>query len=236
MVPFADGTTQEVYVLVGADGIHSSVRTALFGAERPEFTGVVAYRAVVPTEQVAGAPNLDAFTKWWGSDLNTQIVTFPLNRGRDTFIFATTPQESWTDESWTQPGDVEELRAAYTGFHHDARMLLDACCGVLKSALYVRDPLVRWSDGNVTVLGDASHPMMPFMAQGAGQAIEDGSVLARHLGVPGRASDVSLCLFEEARLDRTAKIQLASRGNTWLKDSGNADWVYEYDAWSVPVA
>lgn len=234
-VSFADGTGHDVDVLIGADGIHSAVRTGLFGAESPEFTGVVAYRAVLPREQLAGVPNLDAFTKWWGPTSDIQIVTFPLNRGRDIFVFATTPQESWTDESWTQPGDADELRASYTGFHPEATALLDPCREVLKSALYVRDPLSAWSRGRVTILGDAAHPMMPFMAQGAGQAIEDGIVLARHLDVSGRSVEDSLARFESARKDRTAKIQVASRGNNWLKESGNADWVYQYDAWSAPV-
>lgn len=234
-VTFANGSNEIVDILIGADGIHSAVRKSLFGQESPEFTGVVAYRAVVPTELLADAPNLDAFTKWWGPDLDTQIVTFPLNRGRDIFIFATTPQDTWTDESWTQPGSVTELRSAYEGFHPEATMLLDACDQVLKSALYIRDPLAAWGDGNVMLLGDACHPMMPFMAQGAGQSIEDGIVLARHLMVADRPAATSLSRYQDARLDRTSKIQLASRGNTWLKDSGNADWVYEYDAWSVPV-
>lgn len=104
-------------------------------------------------------------------------MTFPLNQGKDTFIFATTGQESWTEESWTSEGDVNELRAFYKDFHADARALLDACDTTLKSALYERDPLQNWSVGCVTLLGDACHPMLPFMAQGAGMAIEDAVVL-----------------------------------------------------------
>ncbi len=236
VVEFADGDTCEVDVLVGADGIHSVVREAMFGPEHPEFTGVVAYRAVVPADRLAGVPNLGAFTKWWGPDPETQIVTFPLNRGRDVFVFATTPQDSWREESWTTPGDVEELRAAYRTFHPEARALLDACDEVLKSALYVRDPLPAWSVGPMTLLGDACHPMMPFMAQGAGMAIEDAVVLARALEAAGPCELTSaLQAYEAARLPRTGRIQIGSRGNEWLKDSGNGDWVYAYDAWSVPL-
>lgn len=234
---FADGTHHKVDVLIGADGIHSTVRTALLGQEHPQFTGVVAYRAVVPAERLHGVDNLGAFTKWWGPNPETQIVTFPLNRGRDIFIFATTPQESWREESWTSPGDVEELRAMYVDFHPEARALLDACDSVLKSALYVRDPLASWSRGNMTLLGDACHPMMPFMAQGAGMAIEDAIVLARHLAAADPA-DVPQAFkrYEANRLDRTSQIQIGSRGNNWLKAGSNADWVYEYDAWTVPLA
>lgn len=233
---FADGSTQRVDVLVGADGIHSTVRTAIVGKEHPVFTGVVAFRAVVPAERLQGVNNLNAFTKWWGPNPETQIVTFPLNRGRDIFIFATTPQDSWRNESWTTPGDVNELRAFYADFHPEARALLDACDEVLKSALYVRDPLPTWSKGNMTLLGDACHPMMPFMAQGAGMAIEDGIVLARCLAdANGDDVPAALARYQAARLDRTSQIQIGSRGNNWLKAGSNADWVYEYDAWNVAL-
>ena len=232
---FADGTTDRADLVIGADGIHSAVRTAVHGQEHPEFTGVVAFRAVVPAEKLADQADLGTFTKWWGPDPQTQIVTFPLNRGDDVFIFATAPQDSWLEESWTTPGDSDELRSMYASFHPEARRLLDAVNEVLKSALYVRDPLPRWSTDRVTLLGDACHPMMPFMAQGAGQAIEDAVVLARALSEPGELAD-RLRAYEEARHERTATIQIGSRGNEWLKDSGDGDWVYGYDAWTTPVS
>ncbi|MCP1713627.1 salicylate hydroxylase [Kerstersia gyiorum] len=238
-VQLADGRQLQAAALVGADGIHSAVRTAMFGSDQPRFTGFVAYRAVVPAARLQGVPNLGAFTKWWGPDHYTQIVTFPLNRGEDIFIFATTAQASWKQESWTALGHVDELRAAYAGFHADARALLQACDEVLKTALYERDPLPVWSRGGVTLMGDAAHPMLPFMAQGAGMAIEDGVVLARCLadvdcadtGAVARA----LQQFEQARQARTSRVQLGSRGNNWLREGGNADWVYGYDAWTTPL-
>jgi salicylate hydroxylase len=231
---FDNGETAEADVLVGADGIHSAVRSSLFGQDKPVFTGIVAYRAVVETTRLSEVPNLDAFTKWWGPQPHTQIVTFPLNRGRDVFVFATTAQDSWRHESWTAPGDVDELREHYRDFHPEARALLAGCDDVLKSALYVRDPLPTWSDGCRTLLGDACHPMMPFMAQGAGMAVEDAVVLARAL-TECPTTETALKSYEAARLDRTAHIQRGSRGNDWLKDSTNADWVYDYDAWNVPI-
>ncbi|MCO5397935.1 FAD-dependent monooxygenase [Ralstonia soli] len=238
-VRFADDSEEKVDVLIGADGIHSVVRTALFGQESPVFTGVIAYRAVVPAERLAGVPNLDAFTKWWGPDTQTQIVTFPLNRGRDIFVFATVAQDAWRHESWTTPGRVEDLRNAYAGFHAEARALLDACDDVLVSALYVRDPLPAWSSGRATLLGDACHPMMPFMAQGAGMAIEDGVVLARCLAAAAPAGVAAvpeaLTRYQAARHTRTSRIQIGSRSNAWLKEGGNADWVYDYDAWNVAL-
>jgi salicylate hydroxylase len=181
-------------------------------------------------------PNLDAFTKWWGPTPDLQIVTFPLNRGRETFVFATTSQADWRHESWTMPGDVVELRAAYAMFHPEARALLDACTEVTKSALYVRDPLPRWSLGCATLLGDACHPMTPFMAQGACMAIEDAVVLGRVFkGVDASGVVAALQRYENARKERTARVQIGSRGNEWLKDGGNADWVYGYDAWAAPL-
>lgn len=234
-IRFVDGTEEVVDTLVGADGIHSVIRTAMFGAEHPRFTGVVSYRAVVPRERLA-VPELDAFTKWWGPTPESQIVTFPLNRGHDTFVFATTAQDSWRHESWTAPGSVEELRAAYADFHPHARALLDACDSVLKSALYERDPLPAWSRRRMTLLGDACHPMMPFMAQGAGMAIEDAVVLGRCLA-DAASEDVPAALrqYETARLERTSRIQRGSRDNTWMREHGNADWVYGYDAWTVAL-
>ncbi|UPG73370.1 FAD-dependent monooxygenase [Roseomonas gilardii subsp. gilardii] len=231
---FADGTQACVSALIGADGIHSVVRAALFGEEQPRFTGVVAYRAVIPRDRL-DLPGLDRFTKWWGPNAASQIVTFPISAGRETFIFATTPQESWREESWTTPGSVEELRAEYAGYHPEARALLAACDSVLKTALYERDPLPAWSRGRITLLGDACHPMMPFMAQGAGMAVEDAVVLARCLDAGAGDIPAALRRYEQARMARTAEIQVASRGNAWLRAGGNADWVYGYDAWTVPL-
>jgi salicylate hydroxylase len=234
-IRFADGSEETVDVLIGADGIHSAVRAAMFGPEHPEFTGLVAYRTVVPRAKLS-VPNLDAFTKWWGPSPSVQIVTFPLNKGTETFVFATTPQDDWRHESWTMPGDVEELRRVYANFHPEATALLAAATQVMKSALYVREPMLAWSAGRTTLLGDACHPMVPFMAQGACMAIEDAVVLSRALDGVERA-DVAAALrrYEAARKERTARVQMGSRGNEWLKDGGNADWVYGYDAWSVPL-
>jgi salicylate hydroxylase len=230
---FADGSSARHDVVIGCDGIHSRVRAALFGDESPRFTGVVSFRAVVPTKKVSHVPEIEAFTKWWGPNPQSQIVTFPLNLGQDTFVFATTGQASWHEESWTSEGDVHELRSFYKDYHPDARALLDACTSVLKSALYERDPLPQWSKGRVTLLGDACHPMLPFMAQGAGMAIEDGVVLGRCL--EGDNPEAELKRYEQARQDRTARIQVGSRGNQWMKGQESADWVYGYDAWRTPL-
>lgn len=233
---FANGETFEGDAVIGADGIHSPVRTAIFGPDAPRFTGLVSWRAVAPRAQAAGVSNLDSFTKWWGPQADRQIVVFPLTRGEEIFVFATTPREGWTEEGWTLPGDITELREAYKDFHPQARALLDACKEVTRSALHVREPMSRWSKERITLLGDAAHPMVPFMAQGACMAIEDAVVLGRALGTADR-NNVShaLKIYEDSRRDRTAAVQRGSLANDWLKEGGNADWVYGYHAWSAKL-
>lgn len=235
-IHFADGSVEDVDLIIGADGIHSAVRRELFGHDHPEFTGLVSYRAVIPRDAV-DVDNLDAFTKWWGPTPDVQVVVFPLTRGEEVFVFATTSQDDWREESWTLPGDVEELREVYRDFHADVRALLAACDSVTKSALYVREPMPQWSRGRTTLLGDAAHPMVPFMAQGACMAIEDAVVLSRCIEGAGRDDLMAaLARYEAARKARTAKVQRGSRANDWLKGEGNADWVYGYDAWGVSLA
>jgi salicylate hydroxylase len=235
-IQFQDSTEDTIDILIGADGIHSTVRTKLFGKENPEFTGVIAYRAVVPRESLPEHPDLDSFIKWWGDKPEVQIVSFPLNQGKDIFIFATTPQPEWTLESWTEHGHISEIKDIYQHFSADAKIRLNACTEVMKSALYVREPLPTWHKGNMVLLGDAAHPMMPFMAQGAGQAIEDAVVLARCIDESkGDNLEVVWQKYENTRLERTSKIQISSRSNEWLKNGGNGDWVYEYNAWKTPI-
>lgn len=235
-IRFADGTSRSFDLVIGADGIHSAVRTALFGQDDPKFTGILSYRAVFPREKGEGLRDLDAFTKWWGEISEKQIVTFPLTGGKEIFVFATTKQDGWSEEGWTLPGDVAELRAAYSNFHPEAQKLLAVCTEVTRSALHVREPMPRWSKGQATIMGDAAHPMVPFMAQGACMAIEDAVVLARALdGVRVDGIESALETYEAERRPRTAEIQRASLANEWMKKQGNADWVYGYDAWRVPL-
>jgi salicylate hydroxylase len=235
-IVFSDGSRQTFDVVIGADGIHSRIRAALWGQDDPKFTGMVSYRAVFPSERAAGLADTDAFTKWWGEIPEKQIVTFPLTQGKEIFVFATTPQDGWAEEGWTLPGDVNELRAAYANFHPDARALLDACETVTRSALHVRDPMPQWAKGHATILGDAAHPMVPFMAQGACMAIEDAVVLGRALSGAGSDDvEAGLAAYERERKPRTARIQESSLANEWLKNGSNADWVYGYDAWTVDL-
>lgn len=233
---FADGTTARADAVIGADGIHSTVREVLFGPEAPRFVGAVAFRSIVPADCLAQY-DLRWFTKWWGPNPWSQIVTFLINRGRDLFIFATVPETEWRNESWSIEGSVEELRPGFAGYHREATDTIAACETVLKTALHERDPLPQWTRGRVTLLGDACHPMMPFMAQGAGMGLEDAAVLARCIDAdPGGDPAAALARYERTRLERTARIQLASRANEFLRTGIDADWVYGYDARTAALA
>lgn len=230
---FVDRTKARVDALIGADGVHSVVRQVLFGSERPYFTGRVAHRTVFPASRVAG-PAPVACTKWWGIDRH--IVVYPTSRNRDEIYFVTSvPDPDWDVESWSARAEVDEVIEAMAGFHSDVQRLLAACPGVHKWALFERDPLPRWTDGPIVLLGDACHPMTPYMAQGAATALEDAAVLCRCL-CEDDESTTAFSRFERTRLERTARIQLTSRQNTWGRQPTDPEWVYGYDAWQTPIA
>jgi salicylate hydroxylase/6-hydroxynicotinate 3-monooxygenase len=129
------------------------------------------------------------------------------------------------------------LRAAFEGFHPSVQRVLAACPSVHKRILVDREPLADWSAGSVVLLGDAAHPMTPYMAQGAAMAIEDAAVLSRCLGGADRDGvAAALATYEATRKERTSRIQLTSRQNSWLKGVTDTDWVYGYNAWTAPLA
>ena len=166
---FTDGTWADADAVVGADGVHSTVLEILFGSGEPRFTGQVAYRATYRSELLG--TEIDDRVKWWGP--GRHIVTYKVNPRRDELYFiASTPEPDFKIELWSARGDLEQMRAAFTGFHPQARVILDACPEVRKWALVERDPLVRWSEGRIVLIGDACHPMLPYMAQGGSAAIE----------------------------------------------------------------
>src|SRR5271169_5829964 len=230
---FADDTMAMADAIVGADGMHSRVRELLLGAEEPVFTGRVAHRTVFPTALMGGFA-LDTCTKWWGPDRH--IVMYPVTASRDETYFVTgVPDPNWNHESWSTEGDMEELRAALSGFHQDVQRVLAACPKVHKWALFERDPLPRWSEGPIVLLGDACHPMMPHMAQGGASALEDAAIITRCLGAVDDIEE-AFRRYEATRQERTARLQLTSRENTWGKHKGDPGWVYDYDAWQTPIA
>jgi salicylate hydroxylase/6-hydroxynicotinate 3-monooxygenase len=232
---FADGASAEADVVIGADGVHSVVRETLFGAERPAFTGRVAYRTVFPAASLNGAA-IDDQSKWWGPDRH--IVIYYVNPQRSEVYFVTsTPEPDFTQESWSTTGDMTELRDAYRDFHPTVRSVLAAAPSAHKWALVVRDPLPSWTEGNIALLGDACHPMTPYMAQGAGTSIEDAAVLSRCLdGVGPDGAAAALRRYEATRKPRTSEIQALSRANDMNRFKAANELVYGYDAWTVPLA
>jgi salicylate hydroxylase len=248
----ADGDAIEADVVVGADGIHSAVRTALFGPTPARFSGLVAYRALVPGPAVAHLPV--EVTNRMGP--GRHLVSYFVGRDRQYYnLVCVVPEPTWDVESWTEPGVIDDLRAHFAGWSAAVSGLLEHVVEpVYRWALHDRQSLPAWSQGGATLLGDACHPMLPFMAQGACQAIEDAVVLRRCLEVGG--DDVALALrrYEAARLPRTARIQGLSWRNATtyhlpdgddqrgrdarlaVADSGGAsDWLFGYDAQSVDL-
>jgi salicylate hydroxylase len=211
-IRFADGSTVTADLVVGADGIHSVVRHGLFGAEEPRFTGHVAYRGLVPADRAPRLSPDPRCTVRMGP--GGHVVHYYVAAGRLLNVVCIAEERSWTRESWTDPGDVEELRALFAGWHPTVIDIIAAIDAPMKWALFDRDPFPRWSGRAVTLLGDACHPMLPYGAQGAAQAIEDAAVLAAVLaaadgpGVPG-----ALARYETVRRERAARVQAISRGN-----------------------
>jgi 6-hydroxynicotinate 3-monooxygenase len=234
---FEDGSHVQADFVVGADGVHSIVRDIIVGPDAPIHKGRIAYRAIFPSVLVSRDVGRSR-TKWWGIDRH--IVIYYTRPDRSEIYFVTSvpePAEWLTRESWSATGDVRELRQGYEGFHPDVRAVLNGCPDCHKWAILEREPLARWSDGRVVLLGDACHPMTPYMAQGAATAIEDAAVLARCLAeVNGEDVERAFKWYEAHRKPRTSKIQAISSANTWMK-GGNEDtsWLYGYDAWTVPL-
>ncbi|GAA0492253.1 hydroxylase [Paractinoplanes deccanensis] len=251
-VRFANGGTARFDVLVGADGIHSTVRRLLFGPGDPRFTGCAAYRAVVPAERVRHL-DLEVTAQIWMGP-GRHFVHYFISARRSVNFVAVVERDHWTRESWTDRADKADVLSAYAGWHPQVGELIGAAGEMYVWALFDRPPMPRWSDGPVTLLGDAAHAMLPFMAQGAAQAIEDGATLAALLGPLRRGADVAgaLTAYEKARLPRTARLQEMSAGNKTRfhlpdgpaqreRDSHMAagsrawsfnalDWVYAHDA------
>jgi len=236
---FADGTTARADAVIGADGVHSLVRDLIVGPDAPLHKGRIAYRAVFDASLMNGGEIRPSRTKWWGPDRHIVIYYTAQDRSQLYFVTSVPEPADWvTRESWSAKGDVGELRAAYEGFHPEVRMVLEACPDCHKWAILEREPLPHWSDGRVVLLGDACHPMTPYMAQGAATSIEDAAVLARCLAAV-ETDDIEGAFrrYEASRKPRTSRIQAISSANTWMS-GGNEDtsWLYGYDAWTVPLA
>jgi salicylate hydroxylase len=207
---FANGARIETDVLVAADGIHSTARRHLFDPEEPNFTGCAAYRGLVPAERLRDLDLEVTAQVWLGP--GRHFVHYFVQQERLVNFVAIVDQDAWARESWTDRGDVDEALAAYEGWHPQVRAILGAVDEIFIWGLFDRKPLERWAAGRVALLGDACHAMLPFMAQGAAQAIEDGATLAACLADRSDAPE-ALRLYERLRIPRASRIQTLSTQN-----------------------
>jgi salicylate hydroxylase len=241
--------------LIGADGVHSQIRETLFGGARATFTGFMAWRAVVPMERLPERLRQQHGMTWIGP--HGHVVTYPLRRGELLNFVTAIERDDWLIESWSEAGTIAECRRDFARWHADVLAIVDAIDVPYRWAMLGREPLPHWSVGRASLLGDACHPTLPFLAQGANMAIEDGMILARCLDADAGIA-AALRRYEAARLDRTSRIVRASLENVsryhnpQLADPVQAqafmdrefapramgaryDWLYDYNALTVPV-
>jgi salicylate hydroxylase len=249
---FDNSARAEADVLVGADGIHSKVHALIFGPEKARFTGCVAWRGLIPAERVRHLDIEVASHNWMGPD--GHVVHYWVGAGRFMNVVCVTEHGDWAEEGWTIPGRVADVAARYQAWHPTVRGLIAAFSETFVWALHDRTELPQWSRGRVTLLGDACHPMLPFMAQGAAQSIEDGATLTSLLNA--MPSDVPRALqrYETLRKPRATRLQEASSANRLrfhlhdgleqqkrdaaMANSGdrsiaNIGWLYMHDASAV---
>ena len=242
---FADGSTVEADLVVGADGIRSAVRESLFGGDKPIFTNQLFWRGTVAMDRliprVAGrfkgnfnlADNLG-----WLSPRTGRVLCYPMGAGRVLNIAAGNLTERWTSESWLTPAARDEVLAAYRDWDETLQIILAEVDAWFCQGVFDRDPLPRWTEGAVTLLGDAAHPMMPTLAQGAVMALEDAFVLGRSLAT-GDGIPAGLAAYEAQRRPRTARAQLQARAQyrANLTDPPpprlDRDWILGFDATAV---
>jgi salicylate hydroxylase len=245
---FEDGRTIEADVIVGADGINSEVRASLFGLQPARWTQQMAWRCMVPIERVptrvgpggSVAIGHDEYVGWLGPE--GHVICYPVRGGEFYNIFAGHVSEDWVDESWSVPSGIDELLAGYAGWNEALLEMLSHTTQCFKWGIRDRDPLERWTRGPIALLGDAAHPMMPTLAQGAAITLEDAFVLARALARFDHDPLAALKAYEAERLPRARDVQLQARQqfqNNRMRPAPpplSRDWIFQYDATREPVA
>jgi len=198
-------------VLVGCDGIHSAIREQLFGPDAPRFTGCVAWRATVPVDILPPGHVRPVASNWIGQ--GGHFVHYYVRRGELVNCVGVIERGAWQAESWSSAGAITEFINDFSGWHEDLQILMQAAENCFQWGLFDRDPLPQWGDGRVTLLGDACHPMLPFMAQGAVMAIEDAYTLTQCLAANESNLPGALSHYEALRKERTTVVQKMSRDN-----------------------
>jgi 2-polyprenyl-6-methoxyphenol hydroxylase-like FAD-dependent oxidoreductase/protocatechuate 3,4-dioxygenase beta subunit len=214
VLAFTDGTSAEADVVIGADGVHSTVRGAVTEPSPARYSGMCAFRALVPADRAPGFARRRAQTLWIGP--GHHLVHYPISGGAAVNLFACAPAAGYTTESWSATATVDELLAEFTGWDHRLHHLVQQAGLPGRWALLDREPLSRWSRGPITLLGDAAHPMFPFFAQGAAQAIEDAAVLARCLAEDTHTPARALRRYESLRIERTTRLQQVSHARAHI--------------------
>jgi salicylate hydroxylase len=220
-VSFANGAVVEGDAVIAADGIHSELRRHVTPPSRPVFSGSVAYRGVVPSESVPEWP-AGRWEMWLGP--SKHFLTYPLRAGALINYVGFVPADAEMKESWSAPGDPGQLRREFAGWDPRIGSLLQRVQSTFRSALYDREPLPAWTNGRLTLLGDAAHAMLPHLGQGANQSIEDGMALAIILARATRGSvPAALLAYERLRRERVAQVQRDARKNGLRYDSSYSD-------------
>ncbi|MCG8694328.1 MAG: FAD-dependent monooxygenase [Minwuiales bacterium] len=208
-VALADGSAMEADVVIGADGIHSMVRGALFDTAQPRFSGTTAWRGVIPAASVAAFDIPKTTSVWWGPDRS--MVHYYVSGGRAINWIGIVPADGDSVESWSATGAREDALREFAGWHPQVLALIEATEQPFKWALHDREPLPSWVDGRIALLGDAAHSMLPYHAQGAAQSIEDAWVLARCLAEGGDEPEQALARYQSLRIERANWVQRFSR-------------------------
>jgi salicylate hydroxylase len=220
-VKFANGATAEAEVVVAADGIHSELRSYVFPPSKPVFHGTISYRGLVSRERLPNWP-MDRWQMWAGP--SKHFLVFPVRHGTMVNYVGFVPTDEEMKESWSAPGNPAVLRREFEGWDPRIGNVLQQIDKTFRWALYDREPLPTWTKGRLTLLGDAAHPMLPHLGQGANQSIEDGMALATILAqVDTSAVPASLLAYERLRRERVAVVQLGARQNGLRLDSAYAD-------------
>ena len=214
-----DKDSREFDIVIGADGVHSAVRSDVAPDIKPEFTGFIAYRALIGRDDLGDHPTLESTRVYMGP--KAHIVAYPLRDGSVINLVAVQQQKEWVSEGWNHPLEQNDLVQKFRGWAPECLALLAAASDVHQWGLFSHPVLPRWSDGKTILIGDAAHSMLPFMAQGAAMGIEDAWVLAAEIDAYSNPRD-ALEAFENARKNRVTRVQKTARGNADIYHLSNS--------------